>query len=83
MLILICKIFYMCNTMRMLPNLILPNALEQWIGFFVSILESQQDQSSQLVQLTDDNEMIEALDKEEWWKLKGICSKISIKLYNK
>jgi hypothetical protein len=83
MLILICKIFYMCNTMRMLPNLILPKALEQWIGFFGAILESQIDENSHLVQLTDENDKIEALDKEEWWKLKGICSRISIKLYNK
>jgi hypothetical protein len=38
---------------------------------------------SQLVQMTDDMHMIDSLDRSEWWKLKGICSKISLKLYQK
>jgi hypothetical protein len=82
-MILIAKIFYMCNTMKLLPDLIMPGALQQWMDIFVQILDIDQDPSSTLVQLTDKSEMIEALDKQDWWKLKGICSKISLKLFNK
>lgn len=82
-LILICKIFYMFNTMKLLPDLILQGKLSTWIECFVMILGSEQDASSPLAQKTEDLKTIEGLDKEEWWKLKGICSKISVKLFNK
>lgn len=82
-LILIAKIFYMCNTMKLQPDLVRPGALQVWIDIFVSILESDQDAASPLVQPTDKADQIEILDKQDWWKLKGICSKISLKLYSK
>ena len=82
-LILISKIFYMCNTMKLQPDLVVPGALKTWIDIFVSILDSDQDASSGLIQPTDKADQIEVLDKHDWWKLKGICSKISLKLYQK
>jgi hypothetical protein len=82
-LILISKIFYMCNTMKLQPDLVVPGALKNWIDIFVSILDSDQDASSGLIQPTDKADQIEVLDKHDWWKLKGICSKISLKLYQK
>lgn len=80
-MIIICKIFYMCNSMRILPMLLEPGKLSNWIDIIVTILNTRQDPNSQLEQLTDDMNVIEQLDKHEWWKLKGICCKISIKLY--
>lgn len=82
-MILVAKIFYMCNTAKILPMLVEPGAMKNWIDIFVAILDQQPDASSPLVQKTDNLEQIEALDKEEWWKLKAICTKISLKLYNK
>ena len=79
----VAKIFQMCNALQLLPFLMEPGRLGNWVEFVVAILDSQQDNSSQLVQLTDDMHLIEQLDKSEWWKLKAICSKISLKLYQK
>ena len=62
-LILIAKIFYMCNTMKLQPDLVRPGALQVWIDIFVSILESDQDAASPLVQPTDKADQIEILDK--------------------
>lgn len=82
-MILISKIFYMCNTMKLQPDLLLPGALKTWIDIFVSILDSEIGPESGLTQLTDKADQIEILDSQDWWKLKGICSKISLKLYQK
>jgi len=82
-MIVIAKIFFMLNTLKLLPFLIEPGRLSNWIEFVVAILDSQQDPSSHLVQPTDDMSTIEQLDKSDWWKLKGICAKISVKLYQK
>lgn len=82
-LILIAKIFYMCNTLRLLPFLIEPGRLDNWIEFVVAILENQPAEGDQLVQLTTDMATIDQLDKSDYWNLKGICSKISVKLYQK
>jgi len=79
----VAKIFYMTNTLKLLPFLIEPDHLNNWLEFVVAILDSQQDAQSTLVQPTDDMSQIEALDKTDWWKLKGICCKISVKLYQK
>lgn len=40
-LILIAKIFFMCNNLNLLPFLIEPGRLDNWIHFIVSILEHQ------------------------------------------
>lgn len=45
-LILISKIFYMCNTLKLQPDLVMPGALKVWIDIFSSILESDQDAAS-------------------------------------
>ena len=82
-MILIAKVFYMSNTMKLLPFLAEPGKLCNWIEFITAVLDSQQDKTSHLVQPTDDLQTIENLDKHEWWKLKGICAKISLKLYSK
>jgi len=82
-MILISKIFYMCITVKLLPFLVQPGKLNNWIEIFAAILDSQQDPGSHLVQLTEDMSAIEELNKHEWWKLKGICARISVKLYGK
>ena len=82
-MILISKIFYMCVAVKLLPFLVEPGKLANWIEIFAAVLDSQQDPSSHLVQLTDDIAALEELNKHEWWKLKGICARISVKLYGK
>ena len=82
-MILVSKIFYMTNYMKMLPFLVQPGKLGVWVNFFTAILDSPQDDSSSLVQQTTSAAQIDQLDKQEWWKLKAICSKISVKLYQK
>ena len=82
-MILVSKIFYMSNYMKVLPFLVQPGKLEIWVNYFASILDSQQDASSSLVAQTTSADEIDQLDKQEWWKLKAICSKISVKLFAK
>lgn len=82
-MILVSKIFHMSNYMKILPCLVQPGRLATWINFFVSILDSQQDATSSLVCQTTSAAEIDQLDKQEWWKLKAICSKISVKLFQK
>lgn len=72
-LILIAKIFYMCNTMRLLPFLIEEGRLDNWITFLVSILDHQHADDSNLIHATDDMDTIHQLDKTDYWKLKAIC----------
>ena len=80
-LIAIAKIFFMCNTLKLLPFLIEEGRLNNWIEFLVSILDNSPDPS--LCQQTDDLNAIENLDKNDYWVLKGICCKISVKMYQK
>ena len=82
-LILIAKIFYMCNTMKLIPSLIEPNKLNNWIEFLFSIIGNQRADGDPLITLTDSADAIDQLDKSDYWTLKGICCKISIKLYQK
>ena len=82
-MILISKIFYMCIHVKLLPFLVEPGKLNNWIEIFAAVLDSQQDPSSHLVQLTDDMSTLAELNNHEWWKLKGICARISVKLYGK
>ncbi len=82
-MIIVAKIFFMVNYMKIDPSLIETDNIDAWINIFVSILESAQEPTSFLVQPTDDMAQIEMLDNHEWWKLKAICSKIAVKIYQK
>ena len=78
---LVAKIFYMSNHLKLQPLLMVNGRLGVWVNYFVTILEYQQDPSSELVMQTASAQQIDMLDKSDWWKLKGICSKISVKLF--
>ena len=78
-LIAIAKIFYMCNTIKLLPFLIEAGRLDNWIEFLVAILDNPPDAS--YCTMTEDLNQIEQLDKTDYWTLKSICCKISVKLY--
>ena len=80
---IVAKIFYMTNHLKIQPILIPNGRLGAWVNFFVTILDTQQDPSSELVTQTGSEKQIDMLDKTDWWKLKGICSKISVKLFQK
>lgn len=80
-LILIAKIFFMCNTLKLLPFLVEKGRIETWVNFLVAMLEYEAPAGSELVAQTTDMDKIEQLDQSDFWKLKGICAKISVKLY--
>lgn len=82
-LILIAKIFFMCNSLSLLPFLTEPGKLDNWIQFIVSILEHQVEPNDPLIQPTDDMNVIEQLDQSDYWQLKATCCRISVKLYQK
>ena len=82
-MIVISKIFFMMNYLKVVPFLIEEDKIQSWIQCFVMILESQQAEGSFLIQQTDDQDQIEQLDNHDWWKLKAICCKISLKLFTK
>ena len=71
----------MFNTLKMLPFLVEAGRLDNWIEFVVAILDSTPEPS--LSTQTVDMEAIDRLDNHDQWKLKGICSKISVKIYQK
>ena len=50
-----------------------------WIDVICGILEAPQNDPN-LTAKTDNPDAIAQLDQHEWWQLKGICSKISLKL---
>jgi hypothetical protein len=83
MMTLILKTFHMMNYTRIAPCLYEPGKLRPWVDFIDTILGTQQDTNSDLVKWTDDMETIKKLDKDDWWKLKAICCKCSLKLYQK
>jgi len=80
---LIAKIFCIGNSMRLLPFLAESGKLNPWIEFITTVLSSGQEAGSSLIALTDDTATIEQLDDNEWWKLKGVCAKIALKLFQK
>jgi len=82
-MIIISKIFFMMNFLKPVPWLIHSGKICYWIECFVFLLQSQQDAGSFLIEQTDDTEKIEFLDNQDWWKLKAICSKISLRLFSK
>lgn len=82
-LVIIAKIFYMCNTLSLLPHLIEPGSIDNWIEFVVQVLDHQLPEGDKLITPTQEMNDIESLDKNDYWMLKGICSKISVKLYQK
>ena len=82
-LVIIAKIFYMCNTLNLLPHLIEPDRIDNWIEFVVQVLDHQLPEGDKLIEPTLDMNLIDSLDKSDYWTLKGICSKISVKLYQK
>lgn len=71
----------MTNHLKLQPLLMVNGRLGVWINYFVTILDTQQDANSELVAQTGSEKQIDMLDKTDWWKLKGICSKISVKLF--
>lgn len=42
-MILICKIFHMCNRLQIQPFLLNPEKFDYWLNVFIGILESRQD----------------------------------------
>ena len=82
-MILILKIFHLANHLQLLPCMMQMDRLTPWIEFMVNILDVRLPDNDYRQKQTNSTEEIEKLDKEDWWKLKGICCKISLKLYQR
>jgi hypothetical protein len=81
-MIIIAKIFNFLNNTKIQPCLHPTGCLAPWVNVICGILDAPQDDAN-LIQKSDDPDTIEKLDQHEWWILKGICAKISVKLYTK
>lgn len=82
-MILVLKIFHLTNYHQLLPCMLKMERLAPWIDFVVSILDSRLDANDVRQVPTNRTVEIEQRDKEDWWKLKAICCKISLKLYQR
>lgn len=81
MLHLICKVFYVSNQMQMCPYLMEGNNLDPWIMFFKTILDMETP--PELAGPTELTEEIRRRDKHIFWKIKGITSKITYRVFVK
>lgn len=80
---IIAKIFCNSNNKGLLPFLGEPGKLQPWVSFIVGVLASSPGEGSHLTKLTTSQAEIEALDNDEWWKLKAACAKTALKLFHK
>ena len=73
----------MVNTLKIPPFLMESGRIDNWINFIVFIMDHELDQNDLRLKPTTKTDEIEQLDKNDYWKLKGICAKVSVKLYSK
>lgn len=81
MMHLVCKVFYSSNQLQMCPHLMEENRLDPWIQFFKTILDMEVP--ANLSGATHETEEIIRRDKHIFWKIKGICSKLTYRMFVK
>ena len=81
MMILVFKIFLMANRMQLLPMMMDENKAVPWFSLLVSIITKTLTNDDELVVKNSSKVMIEKRDKSDWWKLKGICCKLMLRLF--
>lgn len=80
-LYLICKVFYTSNQLVITPKLTEPGALDPWMTFFKTLLDMKVPE--ELCSFNEDKDVIQARDKQIFWKIKGVAAKISYRLFSK
>lgn len=75
--------FYTANQLVIAPFLADPNtqALTPWLNFFIQLMKL--NVSTELCSFTEDMETIQERDKSIQWKIKGMASKITYRLFSK
>lgn len=81
MIHMVCKIFYSANQLLLCPSLMEGDNLNPWLLFFKTLMDMQlqPDQTTK----TDDVDALNQLEKSVHWKVKGIASKITYRLFCK
>lgn len=75
MMHLVCKVFYVSNQLQVCPFLMEDHNMDPWIQFFKTILDMPTP--ADLRDPTFETEEIQRRDKNIFWKIKGICSKLT------
>lgn len=78
---LVCKCFYIANQLYMLPVLKEEGQLMPWMQFFKFVLDQQLP--DHLCSHVEEMEKIAARDKTIEWKLRGIISKLTYRVFSK
>ena len=81
-LYLISKVIYTANQIQLCPFLMEPGALDPWVHFMKAIIDRQIPFELES-QLDDNLQTSELRDKNIHWKLKGIASKFTFRLFSK
>ena len=81
MMHLVCKVFYVCNQLQVCPHLMENNNLDPWVEFFKTILDMKVPEDLKTV--TNDTNEIHRRDKSIFWKIKGIASKLTYRIFIK
>jgi len=80
-LYLISKIFYISNQLIICPFLTENNNLDPWIQFFKTLLD--RPVPTELESFVEDMNEIEKRDKNIHWKIKGVVSKLTYRIFSK
>lgn len=78
MMHLVCKVFYVSNQLQVSPFLMEDQHMDPWVQFFKTILDMPAPE--ELKTATDNNEEINSRNKNIFWKIKGICSKLTYRM---
>ena len=81
MMHLVCKVFYVSNQLQVCPHLMENNNLDPWIQFFKTLLDMKAP-AEQCTKI-DNTEEIQRRDKTIFWKIKGIASKLTYRIFLK
>ncbi len=82
MVYLIVKILYSANQCQLCPQMMQPGALEPWVMFLKAVLDRQVPLDCEMFN-TEDNQLVQSKEKNLNWKIKGIASKLSYRIFQK
>jgi hypothetical protein len=83
LLILVFKIFHLANGLQLLPCMQQSERLSPWTAAITGVLGASLGPADWRAVPVSTTAEIEARDKDEWWKLKAICCKITLKLFQR
>ena len=78
---MIAKVFYNSNQLILCPFLQQNNAIAPWMQFFKTLLDNPVP--PELESQIEDMDEIAERDKTIHWKIKGICAKLTYRIFSK